>query len=271
MKNLSHLFICVALSLISIYSLAGTFNYELKNIIVTNAPPLYPRLDLSGVTSVSINTTRDKFNPEPQITSMNIQFRQAAPLTATNFMRTTEGKYRAVVKDAWVYREVIVELDAMPIHGELPATIALFVSEANSYLNPAMPNNQGMPLATIQGRIIETTLTRTVDVASLTLDGKQLSLSLQDKPNFMPLSTMIQALWMGKGDKTLYVPPSLPINDFEFAQAIGLILDPVPLPPAAPMDYMLRIKYRLETGSEMMGGSMSLRMLLNQAYGPTSP
>ncbi|RLT94357.1 hypothetical protein, partial [Ketobacter sp.] len=97
--------------------------------------PLYPNLNLNELQKISVQAVKKDFYPEAELEQLTLDFKYATDLVATNFSR--DGNvYRAVVEDAWVYKQILVEVHAMePISSHTNLEVRLFVVEQSSNLN----------------------------------------------------------------------------------------------------------------------------------------
>ncbi|HMW73328.1 MAG TPA: hypothetical protein PKD17_15975, partial [Cellvibrionaceae bacterium] len=174
-----------ALTAALLFGLAGTahaktYTYELTNLNSSNSQIIYPGLDLNGAKSATFTVNRNG-NELPEIRSFEITFPNAGKLRTGAFKRLEDGRYRALVSGAWVFKEVIIQLDGnSDFVTNSFAHIQIFVSETTSNLNPEALN-QGPILATAGGVVRETTNLVTVDSTAIMIDGKRLSLNLKDR------------------------------------------------------------------------------------------
>jgi hypothetical protein len=252
---------------------AKTVKYDLTEL--NSAPGLvqYPRLDLFGAKSAILTITKTPPSIEAQLTSLEITFPNAAKLIATNFKLIDGNKYRAIVPGVWVYKEVIVELDAVPFEPRLPARINVFVSERTAFINPqAEIPNPGALLFSAFGIMRDITPTRIVDTASVIVNTKKVTLSLKDRLAIndlgrgVPEGFVVDALWYGRGVKTLYLVAPVPRPEFDNIEVVGLIVD-----GTTETDFQVSVKFKDRNGFEMISPRMLLKPLLDEAYGPTFP
>lgn len=249
---------------------AKTYVYDIEAFSQRPGAPLYPGLDLSNIKSATFTVNRN-YGTAPELRSLEITFANAGKLRATNFKRLDDGRYRTLVSGAWVFKEVIVEVDANPeFEINQIVNIQIFVSETTSNLNPEALN-QGQPLAGTFGPLRDVTVLSTVDTAAATMDGKRVNLNLKDRlgrslngsnsPFVSKEGFIIDTLWMGKGQKLIYIPgPDQ--SEWERIEVIGLTLEG----PAA--DPMVRVRYKEGMGAEISTAPIPLRFLL-QNYFPT--
>ncbi|RYZ87767.1 MAG: hypothetical protein EOP04_10955, partial [Proteobacteria bacterium] len=185
---------------------AKTTKYELIDVDSSAGWIHYPGLELDRPTSAILTVSRTPPIIEPKIVSLEISFPKAAKLLATNF-KQIEGtqKYRALVPGAWVYKEVIVDINNFLIGEFFNAEV--FVSERAAFINPIADQQTGPLLFRVGGMLNDITPTRVVDQEILTVSAKKLTLSLRDRLVYNRSTSAegfaIDALWYGKGTKTL--------------------------------------------------------------------
>lgn len=245
---------------------AKTSKYELININ-SNSTLTLPGLELNNITSAILTVTKNAPNFEPNLVSLELNFPNADKLTATNFKSADGYKYRAIVPDTWIYREVIVDIRDFRVDN--PLSIEVRIADRTNYINP-LSNGQApfsSPLINVLGELNEITPTRIIDQQALTVAGKKLTLSLRDRVLFRvhePLQKFsIDAVWAGKGAKTLSVPADVPSDAVDTLDVIALVID------ENGNDPMLSIKFKESHGFEITSQMVRLHDLLDQAYGPT--
>ena len=247
---------------------AKTVKYELTQLNSNNGPVQYPGLNFFNAKSAVLTIAKGPLPSDTQLTSLEITFPNVAKLTATNFQLVNGGKYRAIVSGAWVYKEVIVELDNNPFVANAPMMINVFVSEKTSFINPQV-ESQGSLLFMAFGFMHDITPTNIVDTASVTVSGKKVDLSLKDRLGINELGRgapggfKVDALWYGKGVKTLYLPAPASPSEFDNFEVIGLIID-----GTTDADLFASVKFKNNNSAEMISPRVLLKALLDQAYAP---
>ncbi|MEY4589480.1 MAG: hypothetical protein RL497_1556 [Pseudomonadota bacterium] len=243
---------------------AKTYVYDLANVNSFPGPVNYPGLDLFGAKSVVMTVNRTANNPEPEIRAMEITFPNAAKLRVGGFKRVDGNRYRALVGGAWVFKEVIVQLEGNPdLQVNTPAHISIMVSEQTSNLNPEALN-QGTPLANVDGIVRDITALTTMDTAAATIDGKRVSLSLKDRLGVSSTNSgaqgfIVDTLWLGRGQRLMYVPAPFGPFDWDRIEPVGLVLE------GASSDPMLRVRFR-DGAAEVLTPPMPLRTLLQATF-----
>lgn len=170
----------------------------------------------------------------------------------------------------WIYREVIVEVDnvTFPAGQNHPVDIHVYVSERSAFNNPVADYepNQRAELFRVSGTTRDITPTRNVDTLTTTALNKKLTLSLKDRIGFDPeerrSAFVIEALWYGKGTKTIYIPAHIPSPEFDEVEVIALTVQ-----GGTPENPVLVVKYKNADGHEMFASSATLQELLAKAYG----
>ncbi len=262
----------LCLAVFAVSAEAKTTKYDLEGMYANPGYVQYPGLDLFNAKSVTYTVNRNAPLFEAQLASLEITFPRAAKLTATNF-RLINNKYRAVVSGAWVYREVIVEVDAVPNFVRGPSVINVYASERTAFIDSPTENQPpGALLFSISGNLRDVTPARYVDTAAVSLGGKKVTLSLRDRlqvnsnpgpGNFVPDGFVVDVLWYGRGTKTLYLNAHIADWDFDPIEVIALIVNGV-----SDYDRTLSIKYKDRNGTEMTSEPILIKNWLEQAYGP---
>ncbi|RYY74011.1 MAG: hypothetical protein EOO52_14135 [Gammaproteobacteria bacterium] len=262
----------LCLATLAITAEAKITKYDIENISSRPGYFQYPRLDLSNAKSATLTITKNAPLFEQQLTSVEITFPEAAKLTATNF-KLVEGRYRALVSGAWVFKEVIVEVDSINFEQRMPLNINVYVSERTAFINPqAENNNPGGLLFSVMGMVRDATPIRLVDSAALVIGGKKATFSLRDRlqvnpnpgsGNYIPDGFVVDVLWYGRGTKTLYLPAEVAPWDFDSIEVIALVFNGV-----SDIDRTISVKYKDQAGSERTSPPVPLKNLLDQVYGP---
>lgn len=256
---------------------AKTFKYELNNVHSGNGVVTYPGLDFGQARSAIFTVNRDPLSPDVQLTSLEITFPTAAKLVATGFKRIDHDTYRAVVNDQWIYRQIFIDVRGVdfnrPNFGA--PMVEAFISEKSVFVQPE--NDQtGEHLFMVHGPgLTDVTQSRVADTASVIMAGKRLTLSLKNILSYAPTNApvngsregfVVDALWMGKGQKTIYIPAPAPIEEFDSFEAIGIHINEQAAPHGS--EYALVIKYKDRHGNEMLTPELPLTLFLQEAYGP---
>ena len=249
---------------------AKTIKYELTQLNSNSGNVQYPGLDFFGAKSAILTITKVAPLYEAQLTSLEITFPNAAKLLATNFKLVDGNRYRAIVSGAWVYKEIIVELDPVQFEPKMHTMIHVFVSERTAFINPqvVIPNQSAM-LFNAFGIMRDITPTRIVDTASTIVSNKKVTLSLKDRLGIRESGIgfsdgfVVDALWYGRGVKTLYLPAPIAPQDFDSVEVIGLIVE-----GTTDANLSVSVKFKDRNGSEMISPPMPLKHILDEAYGP---
>lgn len=245
---------------------AKNYTYDLVNLDSFNGQINYPGLDLTHAKSAIFTVTRSAQSPDAEIKSMEINFPNAGKLRADNFKRVDSNHYRALVSGAWVFKEVMVELDTPNLTPSLPVNITVSVTEQTSYLNP-INGSPGSILLHAHGILHDVTPSIVVDTANVTLNGKNISLSLKDRlstsapGNYQGVGFAIDSIWAGRGQKTLYFPAPVTPERADRIDPIAILIEGPSNDPA------VRIKFQDGT-AEISTPPIPLKPLLDQAYGP---
>lgn len=232
--------------------------------------PLYPNLNLNELQKISVQAVKKDFYPEAELEQLTLDFKYATDLVAKNFSR--DGNvYRAVVDDAWVYKQILVEVHAMePISSHSNLEVRLFVVEQTSNLN--QPSYSfGMETFQANGNLIDITPNPMADETSLTVDGKNLQLKLYRNPTdvFTPVygsyGFKVEADWMGHGNAAFALPVPFGPMDADQFDAVALQIESFPISPTE-MEYHIAVKYVDQNGYTNMTPMMPLRDYLMQVF-----
>lgn len=252
-------------------SFAVTVKYELRDLQSNNGWIHYPGLDFSNATSAVLVVEKTDAYTEPKIKSLDITFPNAAKLSARDF-KMVNGMYRAVVDDAWIYRQVIVDLHNPNFHDPYHSNVAIdvAVSERIGLLNPEN-EERGEHILLAHGQLKDITSSKVVDTASVIVNGKKANLSLKSRLGFPspeagggPGGFVIDVLWMGKGEKTIYIDAGFSPNQYDFITPIGLVLEDI----NSSQGPMIGVIAKDEHGNQIPSPLLRLKDLLEQAYGP---
>lgn len=246
---------------------AKTTKYELVNPQTQSRDSsTYPRLSFFNVSSAVLTVTKNAPDFELKIGSLEVTFPNMAKLTATNFKLVEGTKYRAYVADAWVYRELIVDLD-FNLNG--PLMVEVYISDRVGFVKPPV-NAQSLPpivLFSFYGDLNDITPTRVVDQKVLTVAGRKLILSLRDRPiftgQFFSDGFAIDAIWYGKGTKILTITAPFNRETFDKFEIMDLIFDGDINNPS------ISVKFKDPAGNEALSNPVLLHELLDRAYGST--
>lgn len=260
-----------ALSAAVIFSLASiaqakTYTYDLANVMSAPGPVMYPGLDLNRVKSAILTVNRNP-GETPEIRSLEITFPNAGKLRTGVFKRLDDGRYRAIVSNAWVFKEIIVQLEGNPeLFTNSPAFISVLVSETTSNLNPEAMN-QGSRLFDVQGIVRDITNMATVDTAAIMLDGKRLSLNLKDRLGVSATNGqqgfILDAQWMGRGQKLIYIPGPFGPNEWDRIDPIAIVLE------GPTTDPTIHVRFK-DNGNEQMSPAIPLRVIMQENF-PSNP
>ena len=255
---------------------AKTFKYDLLNVHSANGFVHYPELDFNAVKSAVLTVNKDPHSPEVQISSVEVTFPNAAKLLATGFKQTELGTWRAVVNDVWIYRQVIVDIRDIDFNHAMPnpVSIEVSVSEKSDFIRPEADSGRH-PLFHVDGILRDITASKVVDTASAIVEGKRVNLSLKENLSFASPDAqvngpregfVVDALWMGKGQKTLYIPAPVPNSEFDRYSAIALVLEELNGPEGK--EYAFSIKFVDASGGETQTPFQPLKPLLDAAFNP---
>lgn len=265
----------IAFTLASTTSLAKTYKYDFVGIHSNNGFINYPGLDFNQAETVLLTVNKDPLSPQTSISTLDITFPNAAKLRATGFKKLDgSDTYRAIVNDAWIYRQVIVDIRNIDFNvpHHIRPTIEVSVSEKTDFIQPEN-NIKGHPLFFVDGDLRDITPSKVIDTASVVAEGKRVNLSLRENLSFaLPSASIngpregfvIDALWFGKGLKTFYIPASVPNSEFDRYSAVALELEELNGPEGK--EYAVSVKFLEASGGEMQTPPQPLKPLLDAAF-----
>lgn len=227
----------------------------------------YPNLDLFSLNQIKVTATTNDNDPfEPAaVTRVELVFDNATNLVATNFKQDQfDMTQRSIVNNAWIYRSLLVEVSADPemLEGS-PFQVNLAVVESNNYLNNLTTMTPPWFIFDAQGLLTDVSTVKIADVARTNLDGKAVTLKLEQKPSSLGGQPVfnIQSSWLGHGDKDLelFSGAGGPVSGLT---AIALIISEV----SGPMGVEVEVAVEYEDAFGMRSISMpeNLRYLLEQ-------
>lgn len=267
--------VAVSVALLAFGAQAKTFKYELQDLHSSGADIQYPGLDLNGASSATLTIDQADRDSSPVITSLEINFPSASNLLVKNFKQLEGHVARASVSNAWVYRQVNIEMHGLDIQSSNEQWINIdgYVSEAESFIGGGQSESLGGRLFHAAGKLVDVTPSKIVDVEWLTVNDDRLRLSLRNNPisipdsNFGEMAFAIDSLWLGKGEEVLYF--YAPFGDeTKFIEPYKLEISTIAGPDGA--EYSIRILAKDVHGNEFPTPDLPLGHLLEDAYGPMS-
>lgn len=264
MKLFTRILFILALAVSSQNISADTLKFEAV-APSTSYNQIYPNLDLHQINSIKITATTTEFNPDPDITRLEIVFPFATNLIASNFVRNGTT-YRALVNDAWVFKQIMVEVEASNgIQADSNPLIRLYVVETTSNLsNPIL--SDGYMMLNTNGFLMNTTPNKLADVTTVKVDLKNLILRLYQRPQTGATGHgfYIHATWLGHGEADIYIPAMTPA-DFHRFNAVAVNVTTEIIGPDTfhfiSIDYTDKITGQLNSTSPE-----DLRLYLDQAF-----
>jgi hypothetical protein len=264
--------ILLSLLLVTPSSFAVTVKYELRDIQSNNGWIHYPGLDFSNATSALLTIEKTSPETEPQLKSLDITFPNAAKLSVKDFKKVDGFTYRAFVNNAWIYRQVSVDVSIFDLNNFHNPSISIDVaiSEGAGFINPE-GEEQGEQIFQVYGFLRDITSTKVIDNGSVIINGKRANLLLKNRLGVPSPEAgggaggyTSDVLWMGKGEKTIYIPSDFPPNYYDFITPTGLVLEEL----TSPEGPMIGVIARDHNGNVIPSPMFRLKELLEQAYGP---
>lgn len=228
----------------------------------------YPGLDLSYAKKIKLKASNSLYDPMLTIDELEIVFENATNFKADNF-KYTNGAYRAIVEDAWIYRKVFVEVMAPEqIASSKDIYISLSVVEFEGVLDDVNMSH-GQPIYDAHGILEDVTPDVLVDQETIVLDGKNMTIQLfkRAKSGMNGEGFKLVTNWHGYGQRTIYLPTPFPMSDAHMFNAVGLEIQSQQFPDGF-VDYSISIKYEDAFGGYSQSSqSEPLPMYIEQAYG----
>ena len=275
MKSIRTPLAAIASALISLNVAAEIQTFEIDNL-QNQAHMFYPGLDLTEVDKTTLKVSSDSENPDKTLNSLEIKFSDAGTLRAYGFKEVEHGKYRSLVKNAWVFNELVVEVVSSHQYFEdfTPVEVNVYVSEQRSALNPEQENT-GPILFQANGELEDISPNPVADVASVTVNGKRATLKLKKNPGVnrehdsqrYSEGFILDTTWLGHGQKLVYLSGvNMPYDRID---AIGIDLESFP-GPDGEQENRISVRYQDETGTHVTP-SENIKELLEMAFPPVHP
>ncbi|EIK43700.1 hypothetical protein O59_003580 [Cellvibrio sp. BR] len=255
-------------------SQAVTLKYELTDIHSGNGSIQFPNMNFNNATSAIITVEKNMGQP-PEVTRVDLRFANLKGISATQFSTGEWGRFEAYVPNAWVYREVKLQLEPTPFEPNNPMHISGFVSDKSSFIGTPMQDEWSNHLFMVHGTLTDITPNKIADTVTTKVNGKNLTLTLKSRlgvapqnsaPAFAPEGFILDINWYGKGQKTVYLPAPTYGPDRDFFTAISLNI--LGTENTDPSSWMLEIGFQDPHGGQMVAPSANLMDVLNQAYPP---
>ncbi|WP_444941367.1 hypothetical protein ACJJI3_02350 [Microbulbifer sp. ZKSA004] len=264
--------VAVSVALLAFGAQAKTFQYELQDLGSFGGELQYPGLDLEGASSATLTVDqKDQWSPAI-LTSLEINFPNAPSLSVSNFQVDDGGwRHEATVDGAWVYRQLDVVVDGLDLESLNNTMINIdgYVSEAENFIGAERSLNYDQRLFTVHGQLVDVTPSKIVDVATFTVDGKQVELSLRDNPTLDPNSNngemafVVELLWFGEGKEVYHF--HAPFGDeSKFYEAYKLEVTTTPGPDGD--ETAISVKIKDAQGMESETHHVYLEDMLRDAY-----
>lgn len=271
MRKTSVTLVALAATVFSLGANAATYTYEGSNLNSSSGFS-FPNLYLHSrnaklVFETGLNT------PIPTLKKLSIEFPDAPDLAVSGFKSNENDPrhFTAIVKNAWVFKEVRVEVFANVERQVDDLQIRISVPDFKSNTQDESTADFGTELVNISGPIFDVSPKRNVDSASFRRDGKRVLLRLKDRPNTsgpyteMPGSGFeVEVDWSGFGKRTLYLPTPFQENEFHRFTAVGLILEEQNY--GTETMHQISVRYVDEFNHTQIGNPIELETLLRDSY-----
>lgn len=271
MRSLFKQIALISFIFISFQTVAETQKFEIYYPSV-NHTTLYPGLDLNQLNKVKLNATKNEFAPELEINRLELQFENASNLIASSFTNEA-GVYRAIVNSAWVYKQVVVEVNASAgINPNENISIAVYVVEHASNLNNT-GMSYGMQTLQVDGSLTDVTPNPLADSHWLKIQDKGMTLRLYQRPVFDLMTGQqgfkIKTSWLGHGEREIFLNAPFTPNEFGNYKAVALKVDTQTLPDGLEI-HSVSVDYEDLGGAIQSTPFEDLQMYLDQVYPPAN-
>jgi len=275
MKRYIKIGLLIAVTLITNNTFAETFiskidyssdNYNYNDSYNYNL--LYQNLDLHQLDSIEVTAVNSEDNLELELSSLKLVFPNATDLVVSSFSRV-DSTYTAIVQNAWVIRQLMVEVvtDKGLFEGN-KLTARVYVVELSNNLNNTDLSSYidiGPKMLDISGTLVDLTANTVADEVNINVDGKNLNLRLYQRPasKVNGQGFVIDANWFGHGEAGWVVStPFSPVEYLNF-KAVSITVDSLD----GGMSLPYNITYKDQDGktSSVKG---DLRLDFDQAFPP---
>lgn len=171
--------------------------------------PIYPKLDLTNIDKIKIVVSNDSDPLNRDLIKTELHFPKTNNLIVTNFKRV-DNKYRAIVKNAWIYNHVIV--DVIPDY-ELSVfntvRIKIYVGENQSLINSST-TVPGEIMYESAGILRDKTPNALADSTSIIYQDKRAFIKLYQKESSNERGTehghLVKVNHLGNGEFSKFIP-----------------------------------------------------------------
>ncbi len=188
----------------SAFSIAEVLKFEAdKSEISSNSTSPYSRLNLDDLENIKMNLdVNDK--GIPTLTRLELVFPYADNLIATNFKKS-DNKLTAVVRNIWVFREVLVELENDDLMNRKHVKVKLYLVENQNLLNSATSFiDVGPVMFNASAELVDITPNPVADVVTTVVDGKRAILTLYKNP-VDENKFQVKIKWLGHGEEIVLI------------------------------------------------------------------
>lgn len=237
MKYLKLFFpLVVVLSTISVKAVASV--YDLQNLLIDRGEVEYRNISFdnhSNANSAVLTVSKKErefgeFNDVVSLESLVITFPELEKLVVKNFRRLDDRRFRAVVANFWIYKEVIVEIQVSEWYAGSSVDIDVYISEKGVFAI-SENGNKGLSVLHAHGSLRDVTPTRVADIEKTILEGKSISLSLRDRVSVLDRYNsgfLINTSWLGHGNKNIIVGKNaFSSSEADFIEPIAIVIENV--------------------------------------------
>jgi hypothetical protein len=272
MKIFKAIFMATAM-LCSAFVHADTFQFEV-DAPATSTYSMFFGLDLDDVENIELTTSGNVSLQEYSIDRLKITFPNANDLVARNFKADDSGStFYAIVDNGWVFRKLIVELNFGSAYKPIPGDeiyVSVYVAAMEDFTNNIATPPQGEMLVSTFGMLVDVTPNPVADTHWMKMDDKGLNMKIYQRPVVDNSSAnpgngfKLYLNWMGHGERTVYLDPSLVIHEYDMYKAIALNI--VTSTETTGDVYTVEVEYENVDGYNGVLQAGDLQAILDQAY-----
>ena len=205
---------------------------------------VYPNLDLNDLQKIRLDTTKHGSELLPVINRLTLDFANASDLVVNGFARQ-DNTYRALVNGAWVYKQILVEVEApSSLNGQADINVRLYVVEQSNQLN-GVTESTGFQMFQASGNLLDVTPNRLADKSIVNVDAKRLILKLFQNPvsaESGDFGFQVQATWLGHGEATFLIAAPFGVAESSANDAVALRVEPID-PSADVLEFQVAVEF----------------------------
>ncbi len=271
MRNILTAALLLASSIASFNASAEVYSYETDELHNYGAQFSFPDLNLDRATA-NLVFTSNEFSHDRKLSKLTLDFENARDINAINFTRShyDTSLYHAVVNDAWVFKQVIVEVRLDNHQPSNDVEIRISVPEVTTELSDT-PMTPGVELFQSNAQIFDVSRKRVADTGVFRQNQKRVLVKLLDRLSASSPYAETQGQgfeleidWHGHGVKTIYIDAQVPESQFHQIEAVGLIIEEHDF--SGSVRHSLSIRYTDVTGNSQVTYSHPISQILEDVF-----